>query len=283
MTLRLRNTSLCKPLSTRHTHINPNPNPYRTYHPQQIPAQQRPHVEVARLYGDLDTRHKPPCTRVNNPTLRPTALSTLLSLSLWNNATEHTETRATNPLLALRPCLLPLSLLPQDSLVSLVLNQVCQVTLFSFALRVFSMKWYIRLGFLVRAVFVLPRFLWTPPPVGFAPPFSKRISRSFPCGSSRKSHIFRVVWYVGSKFSISITFDIGYECLLIRYNSKNLRDSILMFAFEYKFIFQLLLLFGLVFVSLIASNGSLKSNSLLEYSPSSVLAANISLVGCLCK
>jgi len=80
-------------------------------------------------------------------------LSTLRSLSPWNNATEHTEIRVTNPLLALRACLLPLSLLLQDSLVSLVLNQVCQITLFSFSLRVFSMKWYIRLNFLVRAVF----------------------------------------------------------------------------------------------------------------------------------
>jgi len=58
-----------QPPTHTHTHKNPTPTPYRTYHPQQTPAQQRPPVEVARLYGDLDIPHYPSCARVNNPTL----------------------------------------------------------------------------------------------------------------------------------------------------------------------------------------------------------------------
>jgi len=98
MKLSLCNTGLCNPLSTRHTtpdphtptHIypTPTPTPYCTYHPQQIPAQQRPPVEVARLYGDLDIRQYPSCARVNNPTLRPTAPSTLLPLSPWHHTVD---------------------------------------------------------------------------------------------------------------------------------------------------------------------------------------------------
>jgi hypothetical protein len=69
-----------------------------------------------------------------------------------------------------------------SNLVSLVLNYVCHIRLFAFALRVFSMKWSNR-----RSVFSLSffhAFFGLSPPAAaafvFALPFSKRISRNFP-------------------------------------------------------------------------------------------------------
>jgi hypothetical protein len=69
-----------------------------------------------------------------------------------------------------------------SSLVSLVLNHVCHIGLFSFALRVFSMKWSNR-----RSVFSLSffyAFFGLSPPAAaafvFALPLSKRISGNFP-------------------------------------------------------------------------------------------------------
>ena len=124
----------------------------------------------------------------------------------------YTQTRATKPPLAVRASLLPLSLPLQ--LVSLVLNQVCHIRLFSFALRVFSMKWSHQLSVFRSLRFVLPRFLWTlPPPAAFVcvPSFSKRTSRNFPPALPEETRIFRVLRHLSSNFSISITFDISYE------------------------------------------------------------------------
>ncbi len=117
-----------------------------------------------------------------------------------------------------------LSLYHSKILVSLVLNQVCHIRLFfSFALRVFSMKWSHQLSVFRSLRFVLPRFPWTLPPAAAfvcVPPISKRTSRNFPPAFPEETRIFRVLRHLSSNFSISITFDIGYECLLIKYMLK---------------------------------------------------------------
>jgi len=145
MKLNLCNTGLRNPLSTRHTtpdtythtHIYPTPTPYCTYHLQQIPAQQRPPVEVARLYGDLDIRQYPSCARVNNPTLRPTAPFTLLPLSPWHHTMDILkQEQPTRSSLFAPAC--SLSLYHSKTLVSLALNQVYHIRLSPFALHVFK-------------------------------------------------------------------------------------------------------------------------------------------------
>jgi len=113
------------------------------------------------------------------------------------------------------------------TLVSLVLNQVCHTRLFSFALRVFSMKSSYRLSVFRSAPFRSPTlsldFVTTAAFV-FVPSFSKRISRNFPLALPEETRILHVLWHVSSNFSISITLDIGYERLLISICSKNIHD-----------------------------------------------------------
>ena len=70
--------------------------------------------------------------------------------------------------------------------------------------------------------FVLLRFLWIHPPAAafvFAPPFSKEYRVVSPSLSRRDAHP-RVLWHVRSDFSVLITFDTGYEFLLIKYMLK---------------------------------------------------------------
>ena len=103
-------------------------------------------MEVARLYGDLDIRHYPSCAQVNNPTLQPTAPSTLLPLSPSPHGTiPWTYRNKANQPAPRRSRLRASSLLTTPKLVSLAVNQVCHIRLFSFALRIFSMKWSNRL------------------------------------------------------------------------------------------------------------------------------------------
>lgn len=123
MKLGLCNTGLRKPLSTRHTttgphsytHMNSSDSDSLSYisPANPIPAQQRPPMEVTQLYSD--PRHNPSCTRVKqpNPTIH-SAVYPLLTLP-WHNTMYILETRATNQLLAVRACLLLLSLPLQDS------------------------------------------------------------------------------------------------------------------------------------------------------------------------
>jgi len=59
---------------------------------------------------DPRLRRNPSCTRVSNPILRPTLPSTFSLPLLIARYHGHTEARATNLLLAVRACLLPLSL-----------------------------------------------------------------------------------------------------------------------------------------------------------------------------
>jgi len=94
-------------------------------------------------------------------------------------------------------------------------------TLFTFTLHVFSMKWSSRLGFFfVSLHFVLTRNLWTAPSAAAfvsAPLSSKRISRKFPLALPER-HASFVLRSVAPQ--LQITFDIGYEHLLIKYMLK---------------------------------------------------------------
>jgi len=80
---------------------------------------------------------------------------------------------------------------------------VADITLFSFALRIFLMKlkWSSRLLPFVSFRFVLPPISWTPPSAAasvFAPLFSKRISRNFPSALPEETRVLRVLCHLSS-------------------------------------------------------------------------------------
>ena len=128
----------------------------------------------------------------------------------------HSETKATNPLLAVRACLL-LSLYHSKTVVSLALNQLCHIKLFSFALRVFSMKWSNRLSVFSFAPFRSSTlFLDSAARCCFCvcpSIFQKNIPPAFP----EETSILRILWHLSSTLSISISFGIGCKRLLTKY------------------------------------------------------------------
>ena len=160
---------------------------------------------------------------INNPTLRPTAPSTFLSLPMeqcapWN---VYTETRATNsnPLLAVRACLLSFLSLPlQDSRLSGSKPSLSAKSLFfcspCFLDEMVYPTWFFLLAPFLCTLSLDPAarccFLCLP----------LRFPKEHRVISPRRDAHFRVLRYVGSKFSMSITFDIGYERLLNRYSSR---------------------------------------------------------------
>jgi len=103
-------------------------------------------------YANLDIRHNPSCTQVNNPILRPTVPSTLLSLSLWHDTMgtlkqeQLTRSSPFAPACSLSPYHLK-SLASKPSLSH-------KAPLFS--LCAFSMKWSNRLGDFLFATFRSP-------------------------------------------------------------------------------------------------------------------------------
>jgi len=181
----------------------------------------------------LDIRHYPSCTRVNSSTLRPTAPSTLLSPFPWHSAMYVLKREQTTRSPFAPACFL--SPYHSKTLVSLVLNQVCHIRLFSFALRVFSMKWSTRLSVFRSFPFRSPTLAGLRRPLPLlcvSPHFPKEHRVISPSPSRRNAH-FRVPRPLSSNFSISVTFDIGYELLLLSICSNNIHDSLFSFAFKY--------------------------------------------------
>ena len=81
------------------------------------------------------------------------APSTLFPLSPWHNTVGILRGNKSNQPALRSSRLLAPSLLTTSRLVSLALNQVCHTKLFSFSLRVFSMKWSNRLSVFSFAAF----------------------------------------------------------------------------------------------------------------------------------
>ena len=131
----------------------------------------------------------------------------------------HIETRVTNQFLTVRAYLLPLSLPLQDprlpgpkpslSHKALLSYFPCFLDEWSNRLRVFSFAPFrsptLSLDSAARCCFCV------------CPPIFQRILRNFSPALPEETRILRVLWHLSSNFSISITFDIGCERLLIRY------------------------------------------------------------------
>ena len=174
-------------------------------------------MEVTQLYSD--PRHNPSCTRVKqtNPTTH-SAVYPLLTLPWHNTMYIQKQGQPTRSSPFAPACFL--SPYHSETLVPLVLNQVCHIRLFSFALRVFSMKWSNR-----HSVFSFAPF--RPPTLSLdfstrccfcvcVPPFSPKYRVIFPQPLPEETRIFVFCGAsLSSNFSISITFDIGYERLLL--------------------------------------------------------------------
>ena len=135
------NHGLRSPLSTRHTTTDPYTRKFKSDSDSLSPA--NPNPSTSEIHMGLDIRHIPSFTRVNNPTPQPTAPSTLLPL-LMEQYHGHTEKGQPTRSPFAPACSLSL---PSKTLVSLVLNQVCHIRLFWFALRVFSITDLVFLSF----------------------------------------------------------------------------------------------------------------------------------------
>jgi len=216
MKLTLFNHGLRKPLSTRHMTTDLYTRKFKYDSDSLSPANPNPStIAVAcEIHMGLDIRHIPSFTRVNNPTPQPTAPSTLLSLSSWNNTMD--TLKKGNQTAPRRSRLLAPSPYP-PRLVSLVLNQVCHIRRFWFALRVFSITDLVFLSFrpvsFSHAFFGLHRSLL----LLCLPLCFPKESRVISPQSFQKR---RVLCHLSSKSSISIIFHIGYERLLIKYMLK---------------------------------------------------------------
>jgi hypothetical protein len=140
------NPGLRKPLSTRHTtthKFKSESDPFSYISPHS-----NGHLWKSRgCMATLGIGHSPCTTQPYDPQRRLLSSPSLRGTIPWTRF------------------LLVSSLLTTPRLVSRVLNQVCHIRLFSFALRVFSMKWSNRRSIFFHSLrFVLPRFLWTSAP-----------------------------------------------------------------------------------------------------------------------